>query len=626
MAITQNPITGSSHGKFGSGIFYKKNGRNAFRSESVTRSDAQSTDQLTQRSRFEVASFFIRSIGDFCSVCWPSRLIKMPSLSYLMASVIHALYASEGGFRVNAALAFSFFSPARFIASSLFVNENDIVTIGAYLPSTFPDIVAGDHLYIAAYDHFSGLSSQILYFVPEDLTISHDIPLPGHLAGDDVELYFCLGRRTARKAADSLAQVTARNNTMLLTATGDGSGVATLNIASSELTHISIDGYGTFHLSPDALDEGFHLFDVLPGALRTVYIRLPRKTCNITFFEPHFITNFGTSLASGWISGTNAPSLSFLNFPFPSLVSFRADGNNSLSFDIQFLPVSLLYFVCLGQNTISGNIAHLNNVITHFLCTGQNTISGDIADLNNVITTFYCTGQNTISGNIADLNNVITTFFCTGQNTISGNIADLNNVITTFYCTGQNTISGNIADLNNVITNFLCYGLNSISGDIAHLNNVITSFRCSGQNSISGDISDLSDKILSFVCLGNNTINRYSSSSSFANNINHFSCLGSQGLPIEDITRLIIALDVPSWSGSSRLLNLPSPNASMFDNKQGGIWGQFDESILPSALSVACKSLIFSKTVAVYLNGVDFPGLSGDGIGLPSGFGDWWRS
>ncbi len=528
----------------------------------------------------------------------------MPSLSYLMASVINALYDSEGGFRVNAALAFSAFSPARFIASSLYVNENDIFSIGAYLPSTFPDIVAGDPLYIAAYDHVSGLSSQILYFVPEDLSINHDIPLPGHLAGDDVELYFCLGRRTSKKAADSLAQVTARNNTMLLTSTGNGSGVATLNITSSELTHISIDGDGTFHLSPDALDEGFHLFDVLPGSLRTVYIRLPRNTCNITFFEPHFITHFGNSSVSGWISGTNAPSLSFLNFPFPSLISFRADGNNTLAFDIQFLPVSLLYFLCTGQNTISGNIANLNNVITYFLCAGQNTISGNIANLNNVITTFYCAGQNTISGNIADLNNVITYFRCAGQNTISGNIADLNNVITTFYCAGQNTISGNIADLNNVITYFLC----------------------AGQNTISGDISDLTDKITYFQCLGNNTINRYSSSSSFSNNINTISCLGYQGLPIEDIIRLVISLDVASWAGISRLLNLPSPNASMFDNKQGGIWGQFDKDILPSDLAIACKSLVKSKSVSVSLNGVSFPALSGDGSGLPAGFGDWWRS
>ena len=65
-----------------------------------------------------------------------------------------------------------------------------------------------------------------------------------------------------------------------------------------------------------------------------------------------------------------------------------------------------------------------------------------------------------------------------------------------------------------------------------------------------------------------------------------------------------------------------------FDETQGGIWGNYETEPQPSALAVALKNLIKAKQMAIMIYNwqCDLPQATGDGIGFPAGFGNWWRT
>ena len=80
-----------------------------------------------------------------------------------------------------------------------------------------------------------------------------------------------------------------------------------------------------------------------------------------------------------------------------------------------------------------------------------------------------------------------------------------------------------------------------------------------------------------------------------------------------------------TWSGTT--FNLVSPAtamASMADTTIPGRW--FDEDGDPTEVALALKKLVKEKNVTVALKGLTMPDdVSGDGVGFPVGFGDWWR-
>ncbi|NCU33255.1 MAG: hypothetical protein EOM23_10080 [Candidatus Moranbacteria bacterium] len=136
------------------------------------------------------------------------------------------------------------------------------------------------------------------------------------------------------------------------------------------------------------------------------------------------------------------------------------------------------------------------------------------------------------------------------------------------------------------------------------MNNVITYFRCTGQN----------------------TISKYSFSRSFPDAFRNLSLGGVSGLPLFNLSLLIIDLSLSSWSTASPTLSISPPSASLYDIIDGGLWGYYEEDIVPSSLAVSYRNLIKVKGVSVSLPGIIQPGTSGDGVGFPPGFGDWFRS
>jgi len=250
---------------------------------------------------------------------------------------------------------------------------------------------------------------------------------------------------------------------------------------------------------------------------------------------------------------------------YPSNGWVTSANSPSLAFDIATLPSGLITFLCSGSNTISGKLPADWKSMTYFYCSGSNTIGGNLPADWKSMTYFYCEGSNTIGGNLPSDWKSMSTFYCIGSNTIDGNLPSDWKSMTYFYCYGSNTISG--------IT------------DGAYAGNPASSMR--------------------YLRLNSN------------NNLG--------GLTAKDQEFLLINKASRTWAGGSQF-NLASSAAameSMADETIPGRW--FDENRDPTEVAQALKTLAKEKGVVVYLKGLTMPGESGDGVGFPTGFGDWWR-
>jgi len=351
--------------------------------------------------------------------------------------------------------------------------------------------------------------------------------------------------------------------TAVLSATGDGSGVATLSIQVSANTQVTISDNGNFYTDAAGTLGETKVWNVTSGAMRTIYLKVTSGTAKLTFAERRLVTHWGDTGSSGWVRSTNAPSitaLEALRSAFPNLLQLRLDSEAGFVDELQDLPRELTYIHIYGSNTISGSLADAP------------------ADLTRI----YIYGSNTISGSLADAPADLTYLRIYGSNTISGNLSDLPTGLTYLYIKGSNTISGSLADAPADLTYLRIYG--------------------------------------------SNTISDYTQGKVFANNFNRLQIDGVGGLSQSEMIDLIVDISAATWGGSSRTFSMSSPHADMSDTTQGGIWGDFSGTDDPSALATAYKTLIKTKSVSVTLNGITVPGTSGDGTGFPAGFGDWYRT
>ena len=67
---------------------------------------------------------------------------------------------------------------------------------------------------------------------------------------------------------------------------------------------------------------------------------------------------------------------------------------------------------------------------------------------------------------------------------------------------------------------------------------------------------------------------------------------------------------------------------SQVDTVQGGRWGDFSSTPQPSQLALDLKTIVKTNGIAlvIYRWECKIPGQTGNGIGFPAGFGNWWRS
>jgi len=166
--------------------------------------------------------------------------------------------------------------------------------------------------------------------------------------------------------------------TAILTATGDGSGVATLSIQVSANTQVTISDNGNFYTDAAGTEGESKVWNVTSGAMRTTYLKVTSETAKLTFAERRLVTHWGDTGSSGWVRSTNAPSitaLEALRSAFPNLLQLRLDSEAGFVDELQDLPRELTYIRIYGSNTISGSLADAPTGLTYLRITGSNTIS-----------------------------------------------------------------------------------------------------------------------------------------------------------------------------------------------------------------------------------------------------------
>ena len=249
------------------------------------------------------------------------------------------------------------------------------------------------------------------------------------------------------------------------------------------------------------------------------------------------------------------------------MTSFTVLGLNALTGDLAGIPgsfsttgtSSLLTFNVQGENTIFGDINELpipNMTIVSI--TGEdgpaegNDVSGSINDRtwNTGLLVLQLRGRTTVSGNIDAFTacTLLQRLVIRGESsdpftgtTVTGVLSDLptTTTLTEINFGGKNTVFGSLADISGYTNlQFLLLDGNTTLGE---------------GNSVTGDIKDI-PAATSYVSLtGRNTIDAYSSSKTWANPMYQLIHLPldyttTNRLPIADMNRLLVDLDVPTWS------------------------------------------------------------------------------
>ncbi|MDH7555282.1 MAG: hypothetical protein QHH74_16710, partial [Spirochaetota bacterium] len=96
-------------------------------------------------------------------------------------------------------------------------------------------------------------------------------------------------------------------------------------------------------------------------------------------------------------------------------------GNNTISGNIEDVPITIITLYVSGSNTISGNLNNLDSAcaFTILRVLGNNTITGDIAYLPSTLLTLDLRGANTVYGDLNDLVSTLQSIYLLGDNAIA---------------------------------------------------------------------------------------------------------------------------------------------------------------------------------------------------------------
>ena len=251
-----------------------------------------------------------------------------------------------------------------------------------------------------------------------------------------------MSTRVSINTVNTLSGGVSLSHKMLLTSTGDGTGVSTISLTVSKDIRLTLDGTARFYSdSAGTLDEST-TWTVTAGGTRTRYLKCPSGTANLTFSDRTKLIQW-----AAWTSSTNAASLGGDISKFVNLNYIYILGSNTLSGDISGLTL-LTYILILGTNILSGDISGMTS-LTYVDVRGHNILAGSVAALTS-LTRLNIQGYNTVSGSVAALTS-LTCLYITGSNTVSGSVAALTS-LTWLAVTGSNTLSGDINPIVNGIT------------------------------------------------------------------------------------------------------------------------------------------------------------------------------
>jgi hypothetical protein len=295
-------------------------------------------------------------------------------------------------------------------------------------------------------------------------------------------LYYWRCRAYKGTAYSSYSDIVSATTTLdlLLTKTGTGAGVTTLQIAASENVVITLGANAKFYSnSGGTLDESA-TYTVTSGATRTIYLKCTTGTAIMNFDKNRIIR------IPAWTSSTNAASISGNIGAFINLTYLYIGGNNTIPGDVTLLT-TLTYFAVQSGNTLSGSISGMINCTYVSIQGTGNTLSGDVSQLKSTVTTIEIQGLNTVTGSVAAKTS-LTRLYVTGSNTISGSVVGLTS-LNYLYVTGSNTLSGSVAGLTS-LTRLWVTGNNTLSGSVAALTS-LTNLTVSKGNTLSGSVAAL---------------------------------------------------------------------------------------------------------------------------------------
>lgn len=160
--------------------------------------------------------------------------------------------------------------------------------------------------------------------------------------------------------------------TFVLNSTGTGTGVSTLVMEVTEDAVLTLDGTARFYSDAAATLDESTTWNILAGALRTIYIRCPSGTANMVLSDASKLKGIGGPGTSGygWISQTNAANITFTPAGLIALENLGTIiGNMTIS---GALPDSLTKMLVSSNSFIWNYTGPMPDVMTILGLSGSN--------------------------------------------------------------------------------------------------------------------------------------------------------------------------------------------------------------------------------------------------------------
>lgn len=199
---------------------------------------------------------------------------------------------------------------------------------------------------------------------------------------------------------------------MLLTSTGTGAGVSTLRLQVSSDMTVTLDGTGKFYTDEAGTIGESSSWTITAGALRTIYLKVPSGSANLSIPNRNLVTKFGEwNSIYGWVSvSVNGASMTITPSDFPNITTFivarqltilgkfpdkvidlRLEGGGALTWnDSNNLPPLLQRILIEGSLLSWVNSTPLPNTITYVYIAslGMNWTGLSIGSGSNIIVLF----------------------------------------------------------------------------------------------------------------------------------------------------------------------------------------------------------------------------------------------
>ncbi len=160
------------------------------------------------------------------------------------------------------------------------------------------------------------------------------------LAAATVYWYKVRGKNGSKYSAFTSAVSATTDYYLMLTGTGDFSGVSTLAVEVSSQITFTMLGSARFYTDAGGTANESTTWSPTSGALRTIYLKCPTGNHNVKVSDVTKWVIWGGTGITGWMSSSNAANITFDITYMVNLTLIRLTGNSLLT---GVLPTGLTY-------------------------------------------------------------------------------------------------------------------------------------------------------------------------------------------------------------------------------------------------------------------------------------------